>query len=127
MPPFVASWSALQELGPELQGELELELELKPEPEQDPWSALSAGRWPSCGLVMVAVRAVVEFVVVVETGLGKRQVRWGFDLMLGLGWEEPEQVTTGSGARVSVKYLGQPGQRGEEDVGLSIPRPALVH
>jgi hypothetical protein len=73
---------------------------------------------------MVAVREVVE---VVDTGLGKREVSWDFDLMLGLEWEELEQATTGSGAKVSEKHLEQPGQRGEEDVELSIPRPALVH
>lgn len=33
----------------------------------------------------------------------------------------------GSKAKASEKHLGQPGQWGEEDVGLNSPRPALVH
>lgn len=74
---------------------------------------------------MVAAREIVE--VVVDMGSGKREVSWDFELILGLGWEEdPEQVTMGSGAKVSEKHLGQPGQRGEENVALNSPRPALV-
>lgn len=52
---------------------------------------------------------------------------WDFDLITGLIWEESEQVMTGSGAKVSEKYLGQLDQPGEEDVELNIPRPASVH
>lgn len=70
---------------------------------------------------MAAVREIVG------KGLGRRKVSWDCGLMMVLRWEEPEQVMTGSAAKVSEKYLVQLGQRGEEDVELNIPRPASAH
>lgn len=69
--------------------------------------------------------AVVEFVV--GMGLGRPEVGWGFDLIMGLRLEQLEQVMTGSGAKVSERHLVQQGQQGEEHVELNNPRQASAH